>query len=173
VSVAPVEVRRYYDEHKQEYRAPRTVAYRQLFLPVPADAELALQRARAESALAELRGGADFADLADRLSADGDPHPGGLRTVEVPDEQADWLPPAVEGLQPGQVSQVRELAGGLSIAKLESVSPARPRTFDEVQATIKKTLLAQKRARGLEAYLKGLRRAATIEYELPAPDGAS
>jgi len=65
------------------------------------------------------------------------------------------------------VSEVRELAGGFSIAKLEEIRPARLLEFHEVQSQIRETLLNQARAAALDAYVQQLRKKAQIEY-LPA-----
>lgn len=167
VHVSPTQVRQHYEEHRESFRVPRTIVYRQILFAVVDEADESAERGRAEAALRRVSGGADFAEAADRYSADSDKYPGGLREVKVPDALPDWLPPAVEGLEPGRVSEVRRLAGGFSIAKLEEVAPAHLMPFEQAQESIKTALLDRKRAAAQAEYVNGLREEAHIEY-LPA-----
>jgi len=168
VHVSPAEVRTYYDAHREELTSPRTIRYRQILLPTVDGVDEAALRDQAEDILRSIRNGLDFAEAADRYSADRDEYPGGLHEVVVPDDLPGWMPPAVEGLQPGQVSDVRATAAGFSIAMLEDVSPARQLTFQEAQARIKATLTAEKRVAARDKYLERLQQEARIEYLPPA-----
>jgi peptidyl-prolyl cis-trans isomerase D len=71
VQVSDAEVRRYYDENKDEFKRPATARVALAVLskvPTRADTAAALQRA--ERIRAELAGGADFAEVAKRESSD-------------------------------------------------------------------------------------------------------
>ncbi len=162
--VAPAEVRRYYEEHREDFKVPKTVVYRQILFVVCDEADSAAQRQTAEEVLAQIRNGADFAEAADRYSADRDRCPGGLHQVRVPDELSDWLPPAVDGLAPGDVTGVREVAGGFAIVRLEKVAPSHIPPFEEVHGGIKTRLLARRRAIARAAYVEKARREARLEY---------
>ncbi|MHC5035292.1 MAG: peptidylprolyl isomerase [Planctomycetota bacterium] len=164
VHVMPSEARAYYDERRDEFSIPRTVVYRQILFAVVDEEEESAQREQAASVLEELRGGADFAELARRHSADCEEHAGGLHEVAIPEDCADWMPPAVEGLTPGQVSDVRTVAGGFAIVKLEEVRPPRVPPFEEVQGAIKAALIERKRAEAQAEFIEELKQKAQIEY---------
>ena len=164
LDVSPAEARRYYEEHAEKFVLPRTVRYRQILFVVVDASGWEARRALAEAVHGKLREGADFAALADRYSADAATYPGGLRSVALPDSMPDWLPPAVRGLAPGETSEVRRLAGGFSIARLEEVRPAGPQPFDEAYSAIKAALLVQKRLAARAEYVERLMRGARIEY---------
>ena len=71
VQVSDAEVREYYDDHKDEFKRPATARVTLAVLPktvTAADSVAALQRAQAVRA--EILGGADFAEVARRESAD-------------------------------------------------------------------------------------------------------
>ncbi len=171
LSVSPAEIRRYYNAHPEEFTTPRTVIYRQAFIPVVDESEQAACRAEAELVLSQVLAGKEFETVAGEYLPDGGS--GGLHTVQVPESEPDWLPPAVERLEVGQTSDVREIAGGFSIARLEEVRPAGVRPFDEVQADISAKLLAEKRARARRNLVDDLRRKGQIEYVVPEPDAVS
>jgi len=164
VNVTPRDVRRYYAEHPDEFRAPRAAVYRQIFLPVVNDSDEAVQRARAEAALKEIQSGDDFADVAQRYSSGLEDHPGGLHEVELPEDAPDWLPAAAAGLEPGQVSDIRTTPGGLSIARLDEIRPERQLPFVEVQDLIRPRLLAAVRAEAMDEHVAKLRAKAKIIY---------
>jgi parvulin-like peptidyl-prolyl isomerase len=165
--VSPAEVRAYYEEHESEFMLPRQVVFRQILFVVTEEDEQEFARRAAEDALDRLGRGADFGDLADTLSADRGDWPGGLHRVLIPEEAGDWLPPVVAGLEPGQTSDVRPVAGGLAVARLEQVIPAGPLTFEQVQGTIKDGLLRRKRNAALAECIRRLKREGAVEY-LPA-----
>jgi parvulin-like peptidyl-prolyl isomerase len=162
--VSPAEVRAYYEQNEPQFVLPRQVIFRQiLFVATDAAGRETATRA-AEDALAKIDGGADLAKLADELSADRDTWQGGLHRVLIPDEAGDWVPPVVAGLEPGQLSGVRTVAGGLAVARLEKVVPPGPLTFAQVEGTIKDGLLRRKRAAALAECVRRLRAEGTIEY---------
>jgi parvulin-like peptidyl-prolyl isomerase len=164
VSVSPADAREFYEEHTDRFVLPRAVLYRQILF-VCADAEeTAARREEAEDVLEQIRAGRDFGEAADACSDDRDAYAGGLHEVAVPEELPDWLPPAVEGLEPGETSEVRQVAGGLAIVRLEEVRPPAVAPFEQVQQSIKARLLDRRRAAALADYVERAKARARIEY---------
>jgi hypothetical protein len=169
VEVAPAEVRAHYDQNRESMRRPASVRYRQVLLLALSPDELRAAHTRACSILEAVRTGADFAEMADRHSADRASYPGGLHEVLVPDDQPDWRPAAVQGLEPGSAAEVRRVAGGVAVVSLEAVQPARMLTFEEAQPLIREELLQVRRAAARAAYVELLRSETVVRYE---PAGA-
>jgi parvulin-like peptidyl-prolyl isomerase len=163
IKVSPAELRQYYDENVEEFRQPAKVRYRQILLPVVDEADAEASRQRAERVMGELEQGAEFAELADRWSADSEGYPGGLHEVQVPEDAPDWRPQAVAELEEGETSGVRRVTGGFAITRLEHVVPARVLSFEEAQPQIRAALIRRKRAEAEEAYVERLRSKALIE----------
>ncbi len=164
VEVGPRELRSHYRQNRQEFALPRRVLYQQVFFPVAEGASEQEVLSRAEAVLAQIRGGADFGRVADRHSADADRYPAGFHDVALPESRPDWRPPAVRGLEPGQVSGVRRVAGGFAIVKLLGVRQQRVRPFAEVQDEIRARLVRRKRASARRRLLERLREDSLIEY---------
>jgi parvulin-like peptidyl-prolyl isomerase len=162
--VSPAEVRAFYVKNPAQFAVPRQVVFRQILFPVTDSRAREQAESAASDALARLEGGADFAVLADEFSADRKGRPGGLHRVFVPEEAGDWLPPVVEGLKPGQMSGVKEVAGGFAVARLEEIVPAGTLPFQQVETTIKNALLRRKRGAALADYLSTLRDDGAVEY---------
>ncbi|HSM60553.1 MAG TPA: peptidylprolyl isomerase [Longimicrobiales bacterium] len=106
------------------------------------DAERAEARAKAERALEAIRGGADFAETAARLSEE--PGAEGRQGLLTPGRRGAWVDEfwrAASALQPGEISPVTETRYGFHILRLEDrqVVPfveARSRVAREVARSI-------------------------------------
>ncbi|HEU4680918.1 MAG TPA: peptidylprolyl isomerase [Gemmatimonadales bacterium] len=132
-AVAPTEreMREFFEEQKASLGTrPATLSFRQIVIsPKPTDEAKARAKARADSIVLELRGGADFATAARRFSQDpGSKDQGGSlnwfrRGVMVPEFER-----VAFSLKPGVVSDPVESPFGYHIIQVERVQPA------EVQA---------------------------------------
>lgn len=120
--VSEAELRAFFEERRAELgRRPATIEFSQVVVsPEPSDSAMARARAEAESVLAELQAGADFATLARRHSDDpGTRQQGGelgwfRRGRFVPEFER-----AAFSLRPGQHSGIVETSFGLHIIKVE------------------------------------------------------
>jgi hypothetical protein len=168
--VRPVEVRRYYREHKDQFRRPREIVYRMIIIDPDKCDNPDDERALAMKIRRKLEKGADFAALAERYSLDRDRTEGGLRRVEVPEDDPGWVPAVCEGLSEGEISDVQKTAAGCSIAQLEKIVPAHVAPFEEVQDQIRKRLIDNKRRDARKKLIEQLRKEAHIKVLPPAQD---
>jgi hypothetical protein len=164
VTVRPTELREYYEAHRDEFREPRTLVYRQILFTVADPQQAAARRAQAERVLQQLKDGADFAQMAERYSADSASYPGGLHQVGLPAGQADWRPAILQGLGVGQISNVRQVDQSLSIARFEGIVEPHVISFADAQNAISQELLARKRTDAQTAYVADLKNKARIQY---------
>jgi peptidyl-prolyl cis-trans isomerase SurA len=88
-------------------------------------AEIEARRRRAESALAELRGGADFARVAAVYSDAPDALQGGSLGWRPPSRLPELFAQTVAGMTPGQLSPVLRSPGGFHVLKLAESRGAR------------------------------------------------
>lgn len=165
--IRPVEMRRYYREHRDQFRRPRQILYRMIVVD-PEHCE----KAEDEEDLAQkihwkLSEGADFAQLADKYSLDRDRREGGLHKVEVPEDDPGWMPSICRGLSPGEISEVQKTSAGCSIARLEEIIPARTVRYEDVQKEIHQRLLTSRRRQAQERLVEELRNEAHVRV-LPA-----
>jgi peptidyl-prolyl cis-trans isomerase SurA len=125
-SVSDAEIRAAFAQTAaQATQRPATISFRQVVVaPLPTPAQKAAARARAESALAEVRGGADFSVVARRLSDDpGSKERGGdlgwfrRGQMAVPFERAAFR------LRQGQISDIVETTFGYQIIVADRVQP--------------------------------------------------
>jgi parvulin-like peptidyl-prolyl isomerase len=167
------ELKRYYDEHPQEFTVTGRVRTAHIFVRVPPDiapARRGIFRTKAEGYLAQIRSGADFAAIAKKHSEDpATRNKGGEMEVfangQLP-PQLRAIEHAVQPLKPGEVSDVIDTAVGMSIVKLLERLPDEVMTFDKAREPLRHHLVQKKRAEALQALVNGLRAKAKIETRL-------
>ena len=173
--VSDADVRKYYDEHPSEFEEPEQVKVRHIVItgngggPKPKSKEAALEEIK--NVLSELRkqsvvpAGTDpdgaarirmayFAEAARKYSEDGAaPNGGDLGWVAK-----GVLDPTFEAtafnMQPGVFSGIVETRFGYHIIFVDAKKAAGPAPFDEVKATVRDALMAQRAADIMEAVAK-------------------
>ena len=151
----------YYRKHRDAFLAPEQVNAAHIVRNVDENNSEEAARAAIEEAEAELKQGADFAEVSDRRS--DCPGRGGDLGWFPRGQMVDEFEAVVFALAPGETSGIFRSPFGFHIARLHARKPAGPQPLEEVRAQIEETLLAEKRQRLLEQYLDRLRAKATIE----------
>jgi peptidyl-prolyl cis-trans isomerase D len=142
------EVQQYYNQHQSDFRIEDQVKARHILIQVArgADAKTdAAARQKAEDLLKQIKGGADFADLAKKNSDDpGSKETGGeLGFLKHGTTVADF-DKALFSQAPGQTEIVRTPEFGYHILQVEEKQSAHMRPLDEVKPLIVSTLTRQK-----------------------------
>lgn len=126
---------------------------------------LAPTREAIDKIAAELKGGADFAVLAARMSSDAATRlDGGDMGFLTADEASPEFARIIRDVPPGGVSRPFQDSEGWHIVKIEQVRKRRPPSIDELDTKIRDFLKAQQ----LEKTLKDLRAGAEISKRNPA-----
>ena len=129
VSVSPEEIARYYKEHEGGGDNEEKMSISQIFLKLPPDAspsDVESVEARANKIYDELKGGANFAEVAKRESEDGAAASGGKLGEFKNGEMREDLEAAVAHLSPGQFSKPVRGATGIHIVRLDERIGANP-----------------------------------------------
>lgn len=137
----------YYDEHRDYFHRPDRVHLQQILLG---------NRAVAEEVRAEWRAGIPFQKLVALYSQEGlllGADEGDLAREELPLIFAD----AIFGLQPGQVSEVFAADYGFHLFKVTDRLPAGVPTLQQVEEAVRRDLLRQEIASGLQSLVEKAR----------------
>jgi peptidyl-prolyl cis-trans isomerase C len=116
--------------------------------------------AQAETVLKQVKGGADFAGLAKKHSADGSAQQGGDLGFFNKGQMVPAFDQAAFSMLPGQVSEIVTTQFGYHIIK---VTDRKPVAFDEVSPKIKEFLTEQQNRERAQAFIDGLKQKAKIE----------
>ncbi len=159
-TVSQSDLQAYYDQHRDEYRAPEQVKVSHILIKTPLPApgakedEKAVEeaRAKAEGVLKEVKAGGDFAQLAEKYSDDpGSAKSGGElgwigRGRTVPEFEK-----AAFSMSKGQTSDLVKSSYGFHIIRVEDKQEAHLKTLAEVKGEIEEKVKQQKTARATEA----------------------
>lgn len=150
----------YYDQHRDEYRVPEQVKISHILIKTPlpgpdgkADPKgVEEARKKAEDILKQLKGGADFAELAKKNSQDTDSakNGGSLGWVQRASIPAPEVAKAAFSLPKGQTSEVINAGYGFDIVHVDDKQAAEFKTLDQVKDQIEPVLKKQKAERAAE-----------------------
>lgn len=138
----------YYNKHINRYKKPKQVKARHILVkagPTASDAEKAAARKKVEDALARIKGGEDFAKVAQEVSEDGSAKNGGSLGFFGPGAMVKNFEKAAFALKPGELSDVVETKFGYHIIKVEETKEPSIKELDEVKTDIARQLLREER----------------------------
>lgn len=168
IGVEPADVAEYYRENRDQFKTPDTIAASHILIRAPQTAaadEKAAARARAAKLLEELRGGADFAQVAREYSEDQETAASGGALGTIAREQTDpAFADAAFTLAPGELSPVVETAQGFHLVKVHQRTPSTTRPLAEVREEIQALLQARVRDARVGALVTQMRASARIEH---------
>lgn len=154
VAVTEDQIRRWFDEHADQYSEPEQVHALQLVVK-------GLDEAKKIQQL--LLQGKKFQDLARRFSQSPDAKVGGDLGFFKRGEMPPVFDEVVFKLGPGQVSEVVSTEYGFQLFKVVEKKPARKRELSEVRATIEQSLVQKLRAERQREFVASLRAKADVK----------
>jgi peptidyl-prolyl cis-trans isomerase D len=144
VTVTPQDVESYYKENQQQYATPEQARSSHILFKTEGKDDATVKK-QAEETLAKIKGGADFAALAKKLSDDtGSATQGGDLGLGPRGKMVKEFDDAQFALKPGQVSELVKTQFGYHIIKLTEIQPAKTQTLDEVRPMIEQMLKSQR-----------------------------
>ena len=158
--VSDADVQAYYNAHQEQYQVKEQVKVRHILIAVPQGADAKTEsaaKAKAEDILKQIKGGGNFADLAEKNSDDpGSKTQGGElgwldRGKTVPE-----FDKAAFTLAPGQTSDLIRTQFGFHILQVEDKKTAHLRPLSEVKAEIVPVLEQQKSGAALQTFASQL-----------------
>ncbi len=144
--VSEEEVRRYYDEHKEEFYLKERIRVRHIVVKTLEEALRIKKR---------LQEGEDFAELARRYSISPSAKRGGdLGYIQRGQVGREFEEAAFSLKRPGEISDIVKTTFGYHIIRLEDRKPPRQLSFEEVKDEIRQRLREEKRQRALREYIE-------------------
>ncbi|MCL4425231.1 MAG: peptidylprolyl isomerase [Firmicutes bacterium] len=154
LTVDEKEVRDFYDSHKDYFKQPEMVRASHILVDKEEDAK---------SILNQLKGGADFAQLATKYSKDtATKEAGGDLGFFPRGQMVKEFEDAAFALKPGELSGVVKTSFGYHIIKLVDRRPEQVMAYEDVKDQIKNDLLGDKQGKAFETYINGLKEKARI-----------
>ena len=142
VNISPEEIRRYYDQHLDDYAIAERIRVRDIFISADSSEDDALEHARAKAE--EVRklalSGRDFAALARQYSEGPGADKGGeLGTFSRGEMEGD-LEEVLLRLKPGEISEPVRSGGGFHLLRVDERIASGHKPLDEVKEDIREAL---------------------------------
>jgi parvulin-like peptidyl-prolyl isomerase len=169
VRVSEEDVKKLYDERYGNAKPGVRIRVLHILIPVPADAPAA-KRDEARALTEQLREKAvksgDFSGLARKYSAAPTAPQGGLTVFREVDAPAD-IKHAIEGLSPGEISQVVENAHGENLFQLLDKFDPADVPYEKVADRLRGELMEQQTMPAFEKWIADVRKSRYIEVVAP------
>ena len=161
-----LEAKDFYQKNPERFQQAEQVRASHILIRVDdkADAKTkAKAKAEIEAVLKQVKGGGDFAKLAQEHSQDGSAAQGGDLNYFSKGQMVPAFDKVAFSLQPGQVSGIVTTQFGYHIIKVVDHKPAHVVTFEEASPQIKQFLGEQKKQQHAEAFIEGLKKKSKID----------
>jgi len=166
--VTDADARAYYDDNSAQFQQPERVKASHILLKAEStdtDQVKAVARKEAESLVAQLAQGADFAELAREHSACPSSQKGGDLGFFQRGQMVKPFEDAAFALDVGEVSGIVETQFGYHIIKVTDREDGRTVPFDEAKDNIKAMLDGQRKQEAMKTYTDQLKAAADIQFK--------
>ncbi len=169
------QLRQYYQEHLNEFTQPESVKLSEILIPTTGDdpAKLAAAKAKADELEAQLKAGADFAQLAKANSGGSTAAQGGDLGDFKRGALAKQLEDATFALQAGQSTEPIRTRQGYVILKVTQHTPGGVQSFESVMPQVEEAAFMGRMQPALRDYLGQLRENAYIDVRPGYVDSAA
>lgn len=167
INVSDDEVKKYYEQHKSELAHPEAIRLSEILTSTDDagndQAKLDADKAKAEDILKQIRGGANFEDLAKKVSQDPSASQGGDLGYFERGKLAKQLEDLTFGMQKGQISDVIRTRQGFVILKVTDHQMAGIPPLNTIESRVQEAVYMKKLQPSLRSYLTKLREDAYID----------
>lgn len=166
VQVTEQEVKAFYNGNQDKFSQPELVHARHILIASKATEpkeERERKRAKLGQLKKQIKGGADFAELAKQSSDCPSKERGGDLGFFPRGQMVKPFEQAAFKLNPGEVSEVVETEFGYHLIKIEEKKPAKTVSLDEAKANITVYLTQEKVNSGIESFLAEAKNKAVIK----------
>ena len=166
IAISTEQAKKFYDENLEKLKRPESVHASHILIGIDPKAtadDKQKARQKADELLKQVRGGADFAELAKKESSCPSSKNGGDLGEFNRGQMVKPFEDVAFGLKPGEVSDVVETQFGYHLIRSTGKSEGGVIPFDEVKGKIEKYLKDMEVRKQVTAQLDELRKTAVIE----------
>lgn len=167
ITVSDEDTEKFYRENTDSFTTPEQIQASHILLAIADNATDEVKKQKREeltAVLGQIRGGADFAELAKKHSDCPSKEQGGSLGSFARGSMVKPFEDAAFAMKKDEVSDIVETQFGLHLIKLTGRTEAQVAPLAQVKDRISEYLKSQKQNEAVGAYLETLRKAANIEY---------
>lgn len=162
----PNEAKEFYEKNKDRFRTSDTVKASVILIKIDPEGDAKASKAahkKIQSIRAQINDGADFADLARKLSQDSVAARGGDLGYFTKERMFAPFSDRAFKMKPGELSEVFQTQYGYQILKMTGKKPGGLNSFEKVEDRVKNILRNRKIKEITRAYAKTLRKDADVK----------
>jgi len=166
IVITDEEIQNYYDSHPELYGGKTRYHLRNSLMTVPenpTDEEKETVSARMQILRTRIQQGESFADLAEAFSQSPTARDGGDLGEFEKETLAPRIQAALEGLKPGDTTEVLDTDAGFQIFYLEAINRSEGKPLESVKAEIQQKLFAEVVDKKFVSWLEDLRNQSHIK----------
>ena len=168
IQISDQEVSDYYEGHKGEFKSEEEVKARHILITLPKNASKEKEKRaknKIQDILIKIKGGEDFARMAELYSDDASASVGGDLGFFKRGEMIKAFEDVAFSLNPGEISGIVTTKFGYHIIKVEGKKGLLPKELAEVSDQIKNILYREKSIQGRKVFIESLKKNAVIEIK--------
>lgn len=163
IAVTPVELSNYYNSHIDKFMMPAEVKLRNILIKPKEDPKKDLELAN--SILARLKEGSDFAELAKVYSQGPNASEGGLMGYVKKGDLLPEIEKVVFELNEQETSGIIQTSVGYHIFKVEEKKASKQMSLSEARNAIEEALFQEKVKEKIKGWVEGLKKNAYIAFK--------
>jgi peptidyl-prolyl cis-trans isomerase SurA len=175
INIGTEEVKKYYDDHKQEFTRPEQVALSEIFLSTEGKnpEEIESVQKKAEDLRNRVVKGDEFSEIAKRYSEGSTAKDGGDLGTFQRGQLSPQLEEVVFKMEKGQITDVVQTKTGFEVLKVENHYEAGLQPMDKVENEIMNKLYMEKMQPTMREYLAQLREESYVMVKPGYSDSAA
>ena len=165
ITVTPVEVNNYYNNHSGEFIQPEQVKLRNILIRPRSEAGVKEALDLAKDILIRLQKGEDFAALAKEYSSGPNASEGGLMGYVKRGDLLPEIDKIIAGLEEGSISDIVQTPLGYHIFKVEERSERKAYALSDVRHDIEEAIFREKAKEKIKSWVGDLKKNAYISFK--------
>lgn len=166
ITITPSEVRKYYDNHIEDFTEPEKARVLNILVKKPSSEKTGGKTKFLVERIRELiREGKDFEELAKEYSEGPNASEGGSLGLVEKGQMREEIDAAIFSLEAGEVSDIVESPIGYHLFKVMERIPEKNMDFESVEHKVEELFYRERIAKSLKKWLKELRRNAYISVK--------
>ena len=161
--ISPLKIETYYNTHQTNFQIEDRVKFRLIVLDRPISDTEGQTKRRAEEILSQIKGGAEFAEMAKSYSDGTQRKEGGLSDWQEVSKINKALLADINKLKPGEVSGVIDSPDACFILRVEDRQPAHFTPLNDVRDEIERNLVRQERQRTMDKWYGRMRKKTFVQ----------
>jgi peptidyl-prolyl cis-trans isomerase SurA len=170
IAITEQDIKKYYEEHEEEYQGEKKYHLRTIFVKAPSSAtadekEAAREKIESVKAALDTGGPEAFDELATRFSEDASAAEGGDLGTFALGDLSERIREAISGMKAGEISPILEIPSGYQILMVQDIEAGPGKPLEDVKKEIQQKVYQKAVEEKYEVWIKKLRERSYVKIK--------